>query len=611
MPGVANPAGMVVSYDAYEFPVSIGPPQISIQQVYDSAGRVVVACRYTVSLEAVIYPAGNDANASLHMADLRVKLSAPAKELRVEGTGFSDLVVNEQGGRVWDCEWGPKPEVISCEQVGDDQAWRISWRCVAVVPEECPEETKPGLKRTYEWCYSIRWSIDERGLTTRTVQGHVMVPLTRLDPDSVLAPPDSADRLREAVKNIACPEGFRRIPGDATLSEDRRRLDFVVTDRQFDSPYAPPPGVILCSGRHEMGNSQSLNWMKFQHSITASYTVGRNVRKSDTLRHFLEMVFARWAHARRAKKALILPLTFSANEALWSQETSYGLAYATIHQDAALNDVRLRQDAMLTAISGGGLWVAPVKTTWDDWHASLKGDALESRGYAKLKWSTRDDKLVNVCVLEPPPDDGLRPLRPEGKLRNAPPEPPPPKDILQVFALSPPEARFGPDPNLKPENSFLSYDLSLAIKPIDDVARFKLLHDEDAEALYKPRERSLHEPGPHPEDYAQGKSPPHAFQFRAQPSFEAVLTGSAVRANYHVGRPTVISVGGRKAYPIRTRADYFEQRVLGNLLTPLVLARWRLTYALDGVPAPVAAPDHPVHGNVEGRPSLTGFTALS
>jgi hypothetical protein len=304
-------------------------------------------------------------------------------------------------------------------------------------------------------------------------------------------------------------------------------------------------------------------------------------------------------------------LAFSAGEGLWAQDVNYGLTY-TITLDSAqmkLKPGKARRLAWFKAVAASGLFEAPVRTTWADWHNSLKGDALSTRGYAQLGWDSADDKLVNVCVQNPG-GFNLKPIKNPGD-RVLRPSAIPGIRVLSDNEIDPEDA-FLPDKNLTPENSWMSYDLSLAIKPIDDVARFKLLPEEDVEALYKPRERSLHEPGPHPEDYAQGKSPSHAFQFRAQPSFEVVLEGTALRANYHVGRPTLVTVGGQKAYPIRTREDYFEQKVFGNLLTPLVAARWRLTYALAGVPRAVGAPDHPVHGNAEGAGrTLTGFTALS
>lgn len=604
MPGVTNPSGMTISYNGYTFPVTVEPPKISIEPQFDSAGRIIVACKYTVSLSAVIYPGTDESNASLQMADLRTRLSAEACELRIEGTGFSDLVVNERGGRVWDMDWGPKPRVLECAQIGDDLAWRISWVCVAVTSEECPEDTKPLLGRVYEWCYSVRWSVDQRGLTTRTVTGHVMIPITRLVPTSREVP-DQADKLREAVKNLIVPEGFRRVPGEATLSENRRRLDFVVTDQQLDSPWAPPPGVILCSGTHQVSNAGTNNWIQYRHTISASYTVARDQPKSRAWQHFAKLWKSRWSQARGGGRQLMLPLSLSMTETLWDMTTSFSISYITLPSKRAAakkNPLDLLRESMAQATGGSGLWLAPVPTSWTEWAESLKSGAFESRGYAGLKYDVKDDRLVNVCLTGG--GSAVRslasrrpPTRNDPKNLKGTPPPPPGDDEV-------------PEVKVAKDESWVKYESRLVIKEKDDLAKLKTLPLD--EVKHRPREIETNSTIAFRSDYVAPKEKPHVFQLRAQPDQEIMFEGKAVRAGYTIDCPRLITVGGAKAYRMNGDGDYFEQEIFANFLTPVVAAKWRQTYVLESTPTRgIGPPDHPVFGALAGvDDGLIGFTAL-
>lgn len=632
MPGVALD-GTSIYYNGYEFPVTVEPPRITIEPVYDSAGRVVVACRFTFNISTIVFPYTDfgEANTNTQMALLRVKLSEPAKELRVIGTGFSDFTVNTPGGRVWDMEWGPKPKVVSLRQVGDNQAWKLDWQVTACVPEECPESTHWSLKRIMEWCYSVQWDVDEQGLTTRTVTGHVMIPLTR-EPGNPLALPDHADRLREAVKDINTPEGFRRIPGPTTLSEDRRRLDFTITDKQFESIWSPPPGVTVITGSHSMNNYQAKNWLQWLHSVNVTITMGRDQSKADSWFHFGRI----WRHRAFTRQRdvrideLWLPLTLSVNETMYSMTTSFRMDYIVTKNNvgADFGPQGFLKTVLRSVGRTSGMWSMPPDHTWLTWHASLRETALHSRGYAKLEYFKEDDKLINVCVAPPPTGRSLLPWK----------VPPNPDRVLQGRIpgrggnIDPKEDNAqgnlgggggaGNDPRLRgeeellnrriePRASFLMFNASIRIIEEDDVARLKVLPDSEVQ----PRRgrRTVDSDRQYEPDYDAKASPPFVFQYRAEPGYLVVYEGKAVRAGYSIDRPRLEEVGGQKAYPVKTADDYFQSEVVGNFLTPIVAAKWRLTYAMENTPKkPIGTPGNVLYGSLDGSadPQLDGFTSL-
>lgn len=596
MPGVANPSGLTLSYNGYTFPVSVQPPDISIRPVPDQAGRAVIYCEYTINLTATIYPDTGEPSASLQMQNLRERLSAPACELRIEGSGFSDLIVNEQGGNVWDAKYGPWPKVTACKQVGDNQAWQIAWTCVACVPEECPENTRPKLGRVLEWNYRISWAIDEHGLTRRTVSGHVSVPATRLSPRS-LTIPDNGDRLREAVAQITIPVGFRRIPGTFDLSEDKRTLTFTVIDQQLESPWAPPPGVIIVRGTHSFNSASTHNFWKYVHTISADYTMARDEPKTKAWQHFRDLYIQRVKWAIQNRTQAFIPLSIQARESLWSEGMSFTLSYLITAGDGkdapkALDDIMI----------GSGFWLAPPESGWRDWAVSLNKLATTPRGFAQMRFYNEDDSILNVCV-QPDPEDtsGSNP-----KVRELKGTPPP--KIPPGRGTNEPQQRFGtPPPKAK---SWISYETRVRVIQKDEVARLKVLPNKDVR--YRPRKIDIDSTIAHLPDYDAPADPPHVFQFRAEPSYEVEFEGKAIRAGYSIDRPRLTDVGGAKAYPINGEGDYFEQEIMANFLTPIAMAHWKQTYALETTPRKgIGPPDNPTLPTIPGvDDGLIGFTSL-
>lgn len=633
MPGVANPSGLTVRYGTeaagFTFPVSIEPVKITNTPVYDSAERAVVGIKYTVNIVCVVYPLGDATNITLQMGALRRLLSKPACELHVVGTGFGSLLVNRQGGNLFDMQWGPKPRVIECTQLGDNKAWRIAWQCETIVPEECVGVTRPGSGRVFEWCYTIRWDVDDKGLTRRTVTGHVRIPLTRRRPDDVTVP-GSADELRDEVKRMTLIPGFRRIQGPSTLSEDRRTLDYTVTDQQLENAYAPPPGIVLVNARHDFATA-SMNWFKHTCSLSATYTASRDVPKSVAWEHFLQLYQARRVatvgdFARRNARHKIIPLTLSGGESLYDQTSTFTVRYAVFaprdftdqlaqETGRTVNQFNLQRQGYVATIPFQlGFWTAPPQSDWLPWAQSMTPGVWHPRGHAKLAFDPRDDTLATICQPVGTPLGGRINNRggDDKKSNNNGGDP----NGRRRPGRSPLPRGGGPlpDSDLPPEDSWLEYRLRVRIIQNDETVPLKLLPGGGAvdDAVPRRRTQSIDDVGGFTADYSPSSSPPNVIQHRAQPTFLAVMEGFAVRAGYSIDAPSVLDVGGVKAIPYNADGDdFFVVETSANLLTPVAAASFRQTYLLESTPTQaVKAPDNPFYGKQGGSQGdgLTGYT---
>lgn len=599
MPGVANPQEMLVSYGPnFTFPVSMKPIDSALKPVWDQAGRVVVAHEYSFTLSCVLYPESDDEDdASRQMELVRQQLTKEADVLKIIGVGFGglgndDFIVNSPGGRVWDLKWGPHPDLEVFKQIGSSLAWEVVWT-VTTTLAPCPEESMPGKGRAMEWNYKVSWDVNEKGLTTRSVSGHVTIPLTRFPGPDVLTVKDSADSLRESVKDLLIPAGFRRIPGRSDLSEDRRTLTFSLQDVQFENQYCPPPGVILVTARHDFTTAQ-YNWFKATHTLSATYTAARDYPKSVAWTHFTELYLSRRAAAEKAGQTFI-PLILSGGETPYDTVTTFNLRYLVMGHQKKADAQRLL--ALLPFRQG--LWTPVPSSSWGAWVESVGRTAMHSRGYAGMKFDPADDYLLSLCQ---PPGDKLTNLSNktrEYKLRNV---------------------ELGRKPNLPPgdpdpEDSWLQYRVRLRILQRDDNVVLKLLPTTPVEAGYKPRRGDVMNDklGGFIADYAP--PPPgterRVVQFRSEADYRVVLEGEAIRVGHAISNPVLTEVGGVKAFPVNDDGDHFSQEIVANaMLTPIAVATWRQAYVLLGTPRkPIGPPDNPTIGSIGRTDNIEGFVA--
>lgn len=579
--GLSAPAGWVVEYNEFTFPIWLEPPTVEVSSVLDSAGRVVVGVRYKLTLSCHIHtdqlgsqPSDLDEQFEL----IRQQLTQPAGRLRVAGLGFGELDVNAIGGAVRDMAWGPRPALISCRNVSDDRAWHIKWQVETIIPELCPDES--AKFRAMEFCYSPSWSQDLQGHSTRTITGHVTIPLTRRRPND-LTIDHTADELYEAVAAIPLIPNFRRIYGDRKLSEDRRRLDFTVRDVQLESPWSPPPGIVLIDANHSMRTAKAHSLFQWIHSLDAKYTVSRGWTKGIAWKFFQAYYRDKWRRIHQSKGVFIIVLGLSANDSTYTQATSFGMTFTATMSKAANPNV------LSDAILNSGMYIPPPRHDWKEWSASLNGTAFDPRGVAKLRFLASDDQAITICA------PGKTPLIGTGRSLTASSVPPIERD------------GFTPPPLPPRENSWVLFRSRFRIVPRDRKAIIPLLPSGPVQA--KPRKHNLDSDDGWRADYPAKPRAPFIVQERGEPLFYLEWEGEAVRAGYMIDEPYLEAAGGQKLIPLRWPGYGFEVETLADFITPLTHARWRLLYLLDGTPTSgIYTPPNPLLGGVTRKASGGG-----
>jgi len=280
-------------YNGVTFP---GPIRASINSspIYDEADRSVKYVKHKLRVEtyfchddtALVTGAPAVAGADPHVNNIidyiRLRLTKVGQELRIREKGFGlDVRVNgtSTAGRLagvfYDAEFGPKPRVLAWQPVGDNRTVKVIWEVEFNIPECCeyPTQDVP-LERTY----SVDWSIDEEGLTTRTIDGKIESTIARMPLAGGLRMNANADDFRHWAF-FPIPLGFVRTQR-YQLSPDRRVLTFTLTDRELASDFAFTEGTLKMEASQTIeskfldGNSGG--FMKWDCSIRATITLPKN-----------------------------------------------------------------------------------------------------------------------------------------------------------------------------------------------------------------------------------------------------------------------------------------------------------------------------------------------
>lgn len=603
---MALPNTGTLSYNGRAFQ-SLYKSKVELKPVKDSAGRALVAREYTIDVEAhltadaITVTGGNAGEASsttdLALSDLRLALEQPGAPLIYTSKGFGNLVVNVKGKPVWDAAYGPWPEVLAWEPVGNDQGCRIRWRCTTLIP--CEEYPSP--KGIIEYCWEEEWDIDDDGYTTRTIDGHLTIEATRQGGPLVRSIPDNADvYLDQVVPDL--PLGFRRRQ-NRKLSEDKRSITFHFQDEEMPAPL--PPGISNAEVRHRVKwhlPTGDKNMMSA--SLSGTLTMPAGMPKAAVWDKIMLIVQSRFPLGGRPLPDNPLSMSII-NEAIKKPNAAprnfmYFLSDVELEDDvfgrsvsfsvsARIIGPTMRPDFLLAA---SGLWTSIAGTDFVQWKQSMfsqigAGKAMAPRGMAGLSFKNQDDAIVDLCAKNQPPRvlQGNLPPRgqPTGRLANAP------------------QGR-----QIDPRNTWIQYRLRLRLIENDRIARHMPLQqavkvvpseplDDYAVSTDYPSSPGLVPPQPgelggyitppgQSLEQPQGQTPgatggsPELIQRVSAPRYMIRLEGFAVRLGYPIDTPRLLTVAGIAVTQLRQNVT---QEIVGNLGgMPLYAASWIIDYSL-------------------------------
>lgn len=526
------PANGVLRYNGYTFDGAVHV-NVSSKMVQDEASRTVLYHEITISVQAVV---ANTSGTDGDLHALRRQLGEQGKALIFTSHGFgNDLVVNSGGVR--DVRWGPKPQVISWTPIGAGNACEVEWQVTTCVPL-CEMSPYPRFTGVMSINYSVSYALDEKGYTTRTISGHLLIAQTRNGRNV----PDSADRYRHLIAPRQ-PLGYHRTYHWDT-SADKSRLDFTITDTQKQTHNAYPPGVVEIRGSHRVSYSRRSGFLKNRINLDIEMAADRSILEAYQI--MLNIVGRRRAAATTNGKVVFIE-DVSVDEDLFSRRAGFSIGYRLT---GSVKDI----------LTGTGLWT-PLNYNWTQWALSM-APTFNDRGHSGLSHQPASDAIIDLCgSANTIPWDlqnntlTARP-RPAGRgLRNVKPD---------------------------PAQSWLQYQSSVEVQRQRPVSRQSSLQPRDLEALpWNPNDDAG-------ANYPLRGGDDDVIQEGGRSRYSAVFRGYAYRVGYEIPRPAVVSIGQQPATEIDGR---FEQRQVGESLgVPVYAAAWEIRYALPNSPERTAPP---------------------
>lgn len=270
-----------VSYNGVRFPPAM-KCTVDYTPEYDKSRRFVKYIRATVNIECLMFPgvldlintshtpytgvdtfnyespdSVNDADSTLpyeegtdpEMQEIRKRLLQPGQEFRLQGQGVGDIILNSPTG-LRDSDNGPKPQMLAWSPLTNKLA-KIKWKLEVCFPP-CADpytSSSTGEAPIAEFSFALSLDINERGLSTRTINGTYEVALSRIptatttNPASIATQPYLAGKSAPFDMNAmevhilsafpSIPQFTRKVKFD--LSEDRKVILFTITDTELDN----------------------------------------------------------------------------------------------------------------------------------------------------------------------------------------------------------------------------------------------------------------------------------------------------------------------------------------------------------------------------------------
>lgn len=348
---------------------------------------------------------------------LRAAFERQGAELHVDAFGFYFNIGADGSGPsasriTTDCKFGPLPGPMKLTPVGNYLAhqldWTIEWHA-----KECLVSTTGGTANSEFLLtsptirsagYSLAYDLDEKGLTTRTVAGHIEIFLNRTIPSSNQIP-TIVDAVRDQI-NVVLPHGFQRVRRAYRISEDKTRLEYMIVDKELPGDFAYPPGILDLNMRHRVATAkgQFATSIQLLNSLSGSLTAAKTHSIAVAFDRVMAIARSRIDAARRqvGKTGFVLITSIDLTRELFGPKTiTFDISYiitdgqaknknwppgnitgrSGIFADAAINGRSLRLD-------GGA---------WEDWRDSLP-ELIDNRGFSVLRPTAGSDKIIDACT---------------------------------------------------------------------------------------------------------------------------------------------------------------------------------------------------------------------
>lgn len=570
---------------------SLYKSKVSMQPVKDSAARALVGRKYVLEVEGyVTAAAGQTTDAAL--TTMRQTLARPAGILTYQSKGVGPLVVNKPGGKIFDIEYGPWTELLDWEPRGNDVGAKVKWKVTTVL--HCEELPQPqgGI---VESCYEVDWDIDDKGLTKRTVSGHLVIAATRTSATSQAVPANADDHYEKVVPEL--PKGYRRT-AHRKLSEDKRRLDYTVTDEEI--PFALPDGIVEAEVTQRIAFRGMKKGMQgLVGNLSGRLTVAAGSDKTLIWDKILLLIDARLSR-QRAKAGLKQTLVSIKAVDLPKDNRGMTILTAVELEDEVFGlTTSFRVEYIVcgaflpSLLVASGMWEKVPGTSFETWKTSMLAGAFAARGVNGMYFKNNADVIMDLCGPQKPGKDLV-----SGKM----PQPPKRGRIVKEEA--------GP---VDPQRSWLYYENRLRLLVDNRIAVHKPLKQKAPPKAVEPLVPGVARaapdggaprilttvspsgatsggatiefadpPGTRKKEGPPGpnttSTTPDQTQQVSSPSYTIVMVGEALTLGYRIPAPALVSVGGVKVVQMSAAVD--EERVSQVGGISVWRTSWRIWYRL-------------------------------
>ncbi len=551
-----TPAG-TISYNGITFDTLTNCRLIATPQ-FDRADRTVTHIQYRLIVHGFIWGA-TVSNCETGMDAMQDALTQPGRTLTITDMGFDvgSITTNKTGTRP-DVLWGVKPRLLDMQPMGLI-AWEFTWECEFNISRCAAGDNiraMPLLALNYEWSQSV----DEQGLSTRTIAGYLQVPALRGDDASRVILFNVDSKWDSFTVNI--PPGFRRINNTRRINDARNQIDFVLIDRQLTGT-AFPPGIVDGQMKYSFENHVESGFVQWIANLSGHLTTAPGVAPDLAAEKFLLLLADKVQKLRQSagqtgNKALVLPMK---------------LRFTT----TPIGDVRTSEfgcTMLVTAkftelLKAAGLWQPAPGIDWQQWATSMQAvGVFNNRGVAALRFNTNDDRIIDPC-------DGTQ----TASIGN------------DAGFLSTPtggyQQIFGPE-NVTKENSYLSYHNS-----IRSIGQNNLSFHHLAQPSTPPSPGTATTP---PDNGIATLPTPtgltdHVTESNGAPSTYVIMEGRAVRIKFAPEPPTLVNIDGTPVEELSRDVQVLQK---GNHFgVPIFLATWSIMYRVKGPITSVKATPNP------------------
>lgn len=661
-PGSVSVSRAAVQYNGWDFPPAIRATA-EITPVMDDSGRSTKYLRLDLKVSFYLFHGLNlgtagtsdspDNSSNLHsggysptsnypttvgnatlttdaeMEFLQKRLTEPCQPLYFSSQGIGTVSVQDGESIHADVDNGPKPKITTWRPLTNKLCY-VEWEI-----STCYSACGTTSKNVAQLPFSVEFSIDRKGLNTRTISGQIEYAATRTPGATTITTPgtghagvmpafDFTDYRNQLVDLFPLLPGFWR-DQNYTLSEDRKHVQFRLRDTEIDSDEAYGEGCVHEDVRIQVTNPIKKAFSVWDVQLSGSIELAAGYPKSFALAE-ISRLFNRYytVCTRQGKELLragVTPQQAEQNEeqdpgsisAVTGESSNYKLrdSWAILNNINYTDHIFSRTvdfsiswmlfTTLKTLFDATGLFEPPrnfvpetplplapgdaaeaQREQWTKWKTSL-GLFLDNGGFQNLSFNQDDDIIVSLC----------QDLTGGGQT---------PQELNQPF-----DSSFNSthdSPSNEPKNAWHSMEPRFDLK-IDEHASYHAplgdytSHKETAHSPDHARELQDFGP-PVPSGSSDDDTQNIQVHNHRQPSYLLEFSGYAIRLNYPVPEPNVESYGTYtdpadntlKPMPIRrVGTTYLRPRVIGvgtDIETGKTMKIfglvWHKTYALPAPP---------------------------